>query len=63
MKGHNKDRHLCKTCIYQSREKQVNGCDYILMEGHSRGCDVEDCDRYIKGKRKEKREGFSLKYE
>jgi hypothetical protein len=51
VKGHNKDRNLCKTCIYRSREEAVNRCDYILFIGHSRGCDVEDCDKYIKGSR------------
>jgi hypothetical protein len=49
--GHNKDRSLCKTCIYRSREEQVKNCDYIIIIGHSRECDVEDCDKYVKGKR------------
>ena len=60
MKGHNKDRHLCKTCTFQSREKQVNGCDYILIAGHSRGCNVEDCVKYEKGVRLKKRNDFSF---
>jgi hypothetical protein len=51
VKDHNKDRNLCKTCIYRSREEAVNKCDYILFIGHSRGCAVEDCDKYIKGRR------------
>lgn len=46
--GHNKDGHLCPTCQYRGR-KGINGCDYLQVEGHSRGCRVEDCDRYIKG--------------
>lgn len=44
----NKDRHLCKTCIYRTRESKC-GCDYILITGHSRGCTVEECDKYTKG--------------
>lgn len=27
-------------------------CDYILYEGHSRGCSISKCDKYKKGKRK-----------
>ena len=42
----------CRTCVYRASDYHMNGCDYILIEGHSRGCSVEECDRYIKGKRK-----------
>lgn len=50
----NSDRHLCKTCRYRGIEngKVTNGCDYIEMEKHSRGCSVEECDKYVKGRRK-----------
>lgn len=50
--GWNKDRKKCRTCQFRSRNKSVNGCDYIEHnDGHSRGCKVEDCDKYVKGKR------------
>ena len=39
----------CKTCQYRAYEHCVNGCDYILITGHARGCKVEDCDKYEKG--------------
>ena len=29
----------------------VNGCDYILFKGHSRGCKIAECDKYAKGPR------------
>ena len=51
VKGANKNRTLCKTCIYRARDFSVNRCDYIDIEKHSRGCFVEDCDKYIKGPR------------
>ena len=39
----------CRTCKYRAYEYSVNGCDYTLITGHSRGCSVKDCDRYEKG--------------
>lgn len=54
-KGHNKNRALCRTCIYRARDFGVNTCDYIEIRGHSRGCSVEDCDKYVKGPRTTKR--------
>lgn len=45
----NTDGHLCKTCKY--RGKGVNGCDYIILEGHSRGCTADRCTVYKKGPR------------
>lgn len=47
--GWNADRKKCKTCRYRARPEQVNRCDYIEHAKHSRGCAVEDCDRYAKG--------------
>lgn len=47
----NADRKKCRSCRYRARPDQVNGCDYIEYAKHSRGCDVEDCDRYVRGKR------------
>ena len=49
--GRNADRRKCRSCRYRARPEQVNGCDYIEIAKHSRGCDVEDCDRYVRGKR------------
>lgn len=49
--GWNADRKKCRSCRYRARPDQVNGCDYIEYAKHSRGCDVEDCDRYVCGKR------------
>ena len=34
-----------------TREGSRNGCDYICITGHRRGCKVEDCNVYVKGKR------------
>ena len=48
--GHNADRHLCKTCRYRNAAKSPkNGCDYAAIVGHSRGCEVEICDKHEKG--------------
>ncbi len=53
-KGKNADRHLCKTCKYRAAASiQSSGikCEYALKPGtgNTRGCDVEDCDKYEKG--------------
>ena len=48
----NVDRRWCKTCKYRSsrnKGENGNGCDYVVIEGHSRGCNVENCDKYQKG--------------
>ncbi len=42
----------CKTCIYRSREGTPRNCDYILVTGKRRGCPVEKCEKYKKGRRK-----------
>ena len=49
--GWNADRKKCRSCRYRARPEQVNGCDYIEHARHSRGCSVEDCDRYVRGRR------------
>ena len=49
--GWSADRKKCRTCRYRARTEQVNGCDYIEFAKHSRGCAVEDCDRYVRGRR------------
>ena len=54
-KGKNADRHLCKTCKYRAATYNQKNfgikCEYALKSGtkRSRGCDVEDCDKYEKG--------------
>lgn len=50
-----KDPNECKkkrSCIYGGRAGSVDICDYMSIEGHSRGCPVQGCDKY---KRKQKR--------
>ena len=49
--GWNADRKKCRSCRYRARPEQVNRCDYIEHAKHSRGCSVEDCDRYVRGHR------------
>lgn len=48
--GHNADRHLCKTCQYRTglygKSRGGMNCNYIGVEGHSRGCKVEECNVY-----------------
>ena len=58
-KGWNKDRHACKTCTYRTSPemRRTGNCNFILLEGHSRGCAVEDCDKYQKGKLRRVKEG------
>lgn len=52
-KGWNKDRHACRTCKWRGNTYGKNKCDYIILTrpNHSRGCSVEDCDKYIRGPR------------
>lgn len=57
--GWNADRKKCKTCQYRQAhnnptDQNKGNCNYIEIAGHSRGCAVEDCDRYVKGKRLER---------
>lgn len=58
--GWNADREKCKTCRYRQRKRnEITGsCDYISIAGHSRGCAVEDCNRYVKGDRMEQKKGW-----
>ena len=56
--GWNADREACKTCIYRPdtiTSRVGIGCDYLSLIGHSRGCSVENCDKYEKGSRMEKK--------
>lgn len=46
---------LCKrtkSCKYGTRTSGFGICDYIGIEGHSRGCPVEGCTKYVRRKRK-----------
>lgn len=45
-----KMREKCKTCKFRG-DGRLNGCDYILIKGHSRGCKAENCTVYEKGAR------------
>ena len=50
----------CKSCIYYRTNSTghtcVPSCDYILIEGHSRGCPAGDeCDKYTRSVRTAKR--------
>lgn len=50
--GWNADREKCKSCRYRqdwNNPSTKGNCNYIEIAGHSRGCAVEDCDRYVKG--------------
>lgn len=53
----NSNRQLCRKCKYRVgqqdwKNKQMR-CNYILVTGHSRGCDATHCDKYEPGKRLE----------
>lgn len=49
--GWNADRKKCRSCRYRARTDKGGGCDYIEIAKHSRGCDVGDYDRYVRGNR------------
>ena len=58
--GWNADRKKCKTCRYRQAHNNPTdlnkgNCNYIEIAGHSRGCAVEDCDRYVKGARMDRK--------
>ena len=47
----NTDRHLCRTCKYRMKgyaRKNGARCDYADQEKQIRGCEVKDCNRYVK---------------
>lgn len=56
-KGHNEDRHLCKTCVWRTgKADRMRGmkCNFVACAECSRGkgqVSAADCDKYIKGKR------------
>lgn len=53
--GSNADRHKCRTCQYRASGYDKNNtgmnCNYIEIVGCSRGCSVEECNVYKRGKR------------
>lgn len=50
--GHNADRKKCDICQYRSAGNNgKNGCDFIEFAKRSRGCKVDDCDKFIEGPR------------
>lgn len=51
-----------KNCVYRGHISPINQsteecCDYILIEGHSRGCPISECNKYRRGKRKKAHSG------
>lgn len=43
--GRYKCEGKCKSCLYHSTRSDT--CDYILIVGHSRGCSIDECDKYV----------------
>ena len=43
----------CKKCRYRGPKGGAYQCGYLLIEGHMRGCGIENCKRYKPGKRRE----------
>lgn len=57
--GWNQDRHACRTCVYRATgtlKTNGAGCDYVTITQRIRDCSVEDCDKYIKGAPKSKKQ-------
>lgn len=57
--GWNADRHACQTCMYRATgplKTNGAGCNYVSIAGRSRECTVEDCEKYIKGTPKSKKQ-------
>lgn len=50
--------NLCpKDCVYIGRISGTPCCDYILITGKPRGCEVKGCERYENGKGTKRRWG------
>jgi hypothetical protein len=41
-----------KDCKYRGLMSGTPCCDYILIKKEPRGCDITECDKYEKGKKK-----------
>lgn len=39
---------ICKGCRYGTMYVDKCGCNYYLLTGERRGCNVGDCDKYEK---------------
>lgn len=54
---------VMQSCVFASTASKIYSyCDYLSMTGHRRGCNPEECDKYVNknGKRKRrKRSGSS----
>lgn len=60
--GDNSDRHLCRSCRYRDGLATARGgCNYLAIVGHSRGCKVEECNVYERGKKVTKKEAMRLR--
>ena len=60
--GNNSDRHLCRSCRYRDGLATARGgCNYLSIAGHSRGCSVDNCNVYKKGKKVTKKEAMRLR--
>lgn len=45
-------KRLCNSCKFGTSITGVGiGCGYILLTGHSRGCEAKNCKKYSRGKR------------
>ena len=50
-----KDNKLCKSCKYSITLKaDITACYYVIDTKQRRNCPIGLCDKYEKGKRKEK---------
>jgi len=48
-----KDLYTCKkvkTCQYRGKMAGIDTCDYMLVTGHRRPCDIQGCTEYKRGK-------------
>ena len=60
--GNNSDRHLCRSCRYRDGLATARGgCNYLSIAGHSRGCSVDNCNVYERGKKVTKKEAMRLR--
>lgn len=46
-KDNSKSKIRCSGCIYFGRHTKT--CDYILITGKTRECEIEDCNKFKKG--------------
>ena len=50
----------CRKCRFRAPYGDVNGCDYMHITGHMRGCPPgDDCTRFEEGERK-RAPGFEI---